>query len=83
MKRATSPEHLTQITVPTLILAPVQDRIVPYKAMEDLARQFRAGHLLSIPGARHELLQEDDRYRAQALAAIFAFIAPDEEPVSG
>ena len=83
MKRATSPEHLTQITVPTLILAPVQDRIVPYKAMEDLARQFRAGHLVSIPGARHELLQEDDRYRAQALAAILAFFAPDEETVSG
>ena len=83
MKRATAPDHLTQITVPTLILAPVQDRIVPYKAMEDLARQFRAGHLVSIPGARHELLQEDDRYRAQALAAILAFIAPDEATVSG
>lgn len=82
MKQATTPQHLTRITVPTLILAPVQDRIVPYKAMEDLARQFRAAHLVPVPGARHELLQEDDRYRSQALAAILAFIMPDEPPAS-
>lgn len=78
MGRVTRPDYLTRITVPTLILAPVQDSIVPFIAMENFARHFRAGHLLPIPGARHELLQEDDRYRAQAMAALLAFIEPDE-----
>lgn len=74
IKRVNDPAHLTQITIPTLLLAPVLDGVVPFSAQEHLARHFRAGQLLSVPGARHELLQEDDRYRQQALAAIHAFI---------
>jgi lysophospholipase len=42
--------------------------------VETLARNFRAGHMIPIDGARHELLQEADHYRAQAIAAIEAFI---------
>lgn len=79
MARATRPEHLTKITVPTLILAPALDGVVPYRAMETLARRFRAARLIPIPGARHELLLEQDRYRAQALAATLAFFPEDPE----
>lgn len=67
-------EHLTQITIPTLILAPVLDGIIPYSAMEELSRNFRAGQLVTINGGRHELFCERDIYRAQALAAIKAFM---------
>jgi len=67
-------EHLTRITIPTLILAPVLDGIIPYAEQEELSRNFRAGQLVTINGARHELLQERDIYRAQALAAIEAFM---------
>lgn len=74
IRRITRQEHLTQIRVPTILLAPTQDRLVPYRAMEALARNFRAGHLIPIDGARHELLHESDLYRAQAIAAIEAFI---------
>lgn len=74
IKRITSREHLTQIRVPTIILAPTQDQLVPHLAVENLARNFRAGHMIPIDGARHELLQEADYYRAQAIAAIEAFI---------
>jgi lysophospholipase len=35
---------------------------------------LKAGHVVTIPGARHELLQEADIYREQALAAFDAFI---------
>lgn len=74
MARATRQEHLTRITVPTLILAPMLDGVVPYEAMERLARRFRAARLIPIAGARHELLLERDRYRAQAMAAMLAFL---------
>lgn len=67
-------EHLTRINIPTLILAPVLDGLIPYSVQEDLSRSFRAGQLVTINGARHELFQERDVYRAQALAAIEAFM---------
>ena len=74
MRRVRRPEHLTRITIPTLILAPTRDPLVPYAAQESLAAHFRAARLIPIVGARHEVLQEADRYRDQALAAIEAFL---------
>lgn len=74
IREVTRREHLTKVTVPTLLLAPTADPLVPYLAVERLSTNFRAGHLIPIDGARHELLQEADRYRAQAMAAILAFL---------
>ena len=74
MARVTHQDHLTRIRIPTLLLCPTRDALVPRKAIGDLARIFRAARLIEIDGARHELFQEADRYRAQALAAIDAFI---------
>lgn len=74
MARVTHQDHLTRIRIPTLLLCPTADVLVPRKAIGDLARIFRAARLIEIDGARHELFQEADRYRAQALAAIDAFI---------
>lgn len=73
-RRVSSQSHLTRITIPTLILAPVLDAIVPYAAQEELSRNFRAGQLITINGARHELFHDRDIYRAQGLAAIEAFM---------
>ena len=73
------PGHLASITVPTVIIAPGNDPIVPYHYQESMAQYFRAGQLVPVAGARHEILQEQDRYRKQALAAIFAFM-PGGEP---
>lgn len=78
MRRVADQRHLTRITIPTLILAPVLDGIVPYAAQEELSRNFRAGQLVTINGARHELFHDKDIYRAQALAAIEAFM-PGED----
>ncbi len=74
MARVTHQDHLTRIRIPTLLLCPTADVLVPRKAIGDLARIFRAARLIEIDGARHELFQEADRYRAQAMAAIEAFI---------
>ncbi len=84
IRRVLKHEHLTRITIPAVILAPTADKLVPYLPVERLASNFRAGHLIPIDGARHELLQEADRYRAQALAAILVFLpgADAEDPAS-
>ncbi|WP_245281389.1 alpha/beta hydrolase [Rhizobium sp. AAP43] len=73
------PRHLASITVPTVIVASGNDPIVPYLFQESLAQYFRAAQLVPVPGARHEILQEQDRYRNQAMAAFHAFI-PGGDP---
>jgi lysophospholipase len=80
MKRVNTIRHLDRIQVPTLLVAAGADSIVHHRAIEALANRFRAGHLLTINGGRHELLHEADRYRLPTLAAIDAFLLPDEEP---
>ena len=74
-------DYLRKIEVPCLVIAPANDQIVPYAELEALSRKFRAGKLLTIPGSQHEVLQERDIFREQALAAIAAFIpGSDADP---
>lgn len=85
MKRVTRQEYLGKIRIPTLVVSPTLDPIVPAAALEALDERFRAGHLIAIDGARHEILQERDIYRAQVLAAIDSFFPQDdadEEPLA-
>jgi lysophospholipase len=79
MRRVKRFEHLHQIKVPTLLIGAGNDRIVSARAVEELGNRFRAGQSVIIDGARHELLQEADRYRLATLAAIDAFIPPDQD----
>jgi lysophospholipase len=68
------PDFMKRIQVPMLIVAAGADRVVSTKAVEAYARRLRVGSLLMIDGAEHELLQENDLYREQLLAAFDAFI---------
>ena len=79
MRRVGRFEHLHEIRIPTLLLAAGADQLVPVRAVEAFANRFRAGEAIIIDHARHELLQENDRYREAALAAIDAFIPPDQD----
>ncbi|MGB3864415.1 MAG: alpha/beta hydrolase [Xanthobacteraceae bacterium] len=63
-----------QIRQPILMLAAGADSIVSTPAIEEFAYHLRGGSHLVIPGARHELLQEQHRYRAQFWAAFDAFV---------
>lgn len=74
MKRVNDQDFLGSIRVPTLILGGARDPIVPLRALENLDQRFRAGHLIAIDGARHELFHERDIFRDQLLAAIEAFV---------
>ncbi len=78
-QRSSTFQHLNAINVPTIVLAASQDTIVSYLAIERMSRYFRAGHFIAIDGARHELFQEKDRYRAQVIAAILAFMPGNDE----
>jgi lysophospholipase len=75
IERVSDPDHIGDIAIPSLLIAAGLDRIVSNRAIEDVARRLRSGGCLTVDGARHELLQEADRYREQALAAVLAFLS--------
>jgi lysophospholipase len=64
----------SQIRQPILIMAASNDTIVSTPAIEEFAYHLRAGSHLVIAGAKHEILQEQDRFRAQFWAAFDAFV---------
>ena len=57
-----------------LVIAAGHDQIVSTEAIDEFAARLRAGSHLIVPGARHELLMEQDRFRGQVLAAFDAFV---------
>lgn len=64
----------SQIRQPILMLAASNDAVVSTAAIEEFAYHLRAGSHLVIAGAKHEILQEQDRYRSQFWAAFDAFV---------
>ena len=64
----------SEIRQPILMLAASNDTIVSTAAIEEFAYHLRAGSHLVIAGAKHEILQEQDRYRSQFWAAFDAFV---------
>ncbi|KRR22845.1 alpha/beta hydrolase [Bradyrhizobium lablabi] len=70
-----SPEFARGIHRPVLMFAAGADTIVSAPAIAAFAGNLPAGSYRLIPGAKHEILQEDDRYRDQLWAAFDAFMA--------
>jgi lysophospholipase len=68
------PTYPTSVRQPLLIIAAGQDVIVSNAAIERFSIRLRAGSHLVVPGARHELLMEQDRFRGQFWAAFDAFV---------
>jgi len=64
----------SQIRQPILMLAASSDTVVSTAAIEEFAYHLRAGSHLVIAGSKHEILQEQDRYRSQFWAAFDAFV---------
>jgi lysophospholipase len=59
---------------PILMVAAGNDNVVSTPAIEAFANNLLAGSHLILPGARHEILQEQDQYRSQFWAAFDAFV---------
>jgi lysophospholipase len=74
MREFANPGYPAKIRQPMLVVAAGYDGIVSTPAIDEFAIRLRGGSHLIVPGARHELLQEQDRYRMQVLAAFDAFV---------
>ena len=64
----------SEIRQPILMMAASNDIVVSTAAIEEFAYHLRAGSHLVIAGSKHEILQEQDRYRTQFWAAFDAFV---------
>jgi lysophospholipase len=64
----------SRIRQPILMIAASHDTVVSTAAIEEFAYHLRAGSHLVIAGSKHEILQEQDRFRAQFWAAFDAFV---------
>ncbi|RLQ88466.1 alpha/beta fold hydrolase [Notoacmeibacter ruber] len=75
--RVNSPSHYSQVKTPTLFVIAGSDQVVSAPAGVRLANAMRSAASVTVDGARHELLQEADLFREQALAAVDAFFRED------
>jgi lysophospholipase len=74
MKQFADPGYAVQIRQPLLLVAAGRDEIVSTPAIENFGMSMLAGRHLILAGSRHEVLQEQDQYRAQFWAAFDAFV---------
>ena len=78
-------EYPRRTLTPALVFSAGADRVVLTPAVERFASRLKAGKLIPLEGAEHEILQETDAIRARFWAAFDAFIpggvraAADEE----
>lgn len=74
MKQFAEPGYSASIRQPMLMVAAGRDEVVSTPAIESFGQHLLAGRHLILAGARHEILQEQDHYRAQFWAAFDAFV---------
>jgi len=80
MNRLAAPEVIREIRQPMLIIGAGADKVVSNRVIEHFAARLIAGSAVFIPSAKHEILLETDRVRAQFWAAFDAFI-PGSDPL--
>jgi lysophospholipase len=74
MARFADPEFSRRTLTPILVIASGADRVVDTPAVERFASRLKAGRVLVVPHARHEIMMERDPFRQQFWAAFDAFI---------
>jgi lysophospholipase len=75
--RLSSPGYPARINVPLLMFAAGNDKIVSTRAIEDFAVDAKVASCILMPGARHEILQENDSVRTRFWAAFDAYLGVD------
>jgi lysophospholipase len=73
------PDRIAAIRTPTLFLTAGDERVVDNDATETLAARMRTARVITLVGARHELLMEADGVRRDFLAAFAGFV-PGSDP---
>ena len=82
MQSFAQPEFPRRILTPALVFAAGDDRVVDSATVERFAHRLKAGHLVVLPQARHEILMERDPLRAEWWAATDAFLKKHAPAVS-
>ncbi|MEL6922325.1 MAG: alpha/beta hydrolase, partial [Pseudomonadota bacterium] len=67
-------DHMAKVYIPTLVVTAGADAVVSSTAAQLYAQNLRSGAHITVDGAKHELMQEADRYRDQFFAAFDQFI---------
>ena len=73
------PEYPRRTLTPTLVVAAGDDRVVDTGATEHFASRLKAGRLLVLDHAAHEILMERDVFRERFWAAFDAFVPGQRE----
>jgi lysophospholipase len=84
MRRFAEPDFPRAVPTPTLVIASGADRVVDTRCIERFATRLRAGDLITLDGARHEIMIERDVHRnlflrafePYAKGALTAFTSP-------
>jgi lysophospholipase len=76
------PDYPTRVLTPVLVVAAGGDRIVSTRAIERFGLRLKAGRVIVLEHARHEILQERDVIRDRFWAAFDAFV-PGEGAENG
>ncbi len=74
MAEFANPAFPAKLRQPMLLVACGRDRLVSTPAIEDFGSRLRVGSHLIIPGAKHEVLMEQDQFRDQFWAAFEAYV---------
>lgn len=74
MDHIRQPAYLTAIDTPVLITSAARENLVSNVWHQRVADGLSDATLLTIPGAYHEILMEDDRFRAQFWTAFDAHV---------
>ncbi len=74
MKEFAASSYASHIRQPVLMVAAGRDDVISTPAIEEFGMNLLTGRHLILAGSRHEILQEQDHYRAQFWAAFDAFV---------
>lgn len=74
MREFENPDFPRRTLTPTLVIAAGADRVTDARAAERFASRLRAGRMVIVEGAEHELMVERDVFREQFFAAFDAFV---------
>jgi len=80
MRRFDEPNFPRRIETPTLVVASGADQVTDARAAERFASRLRAGRIIVIEGAEHEILIERDVFRNQFWAAFDEFLTQANAP---
>lgn len=73
-RRISNPAFARSLGVPVLLFASGDDTIVSTRAIEEFGVRLKVGNSILIPGARHEILQENDTMRQRFWASFDAYL---------